>query len=329
MATQKAITLTDLSTFVGSYVTAAKSGSTTYSATTEEVTGLVDKIGSQFTIKGSFEDHLEFMNGNDLPLGRTVEEYFRAIAAASTWQGSATEGQNVLVPEYIPFEKCAYSYPLDRIKFKATRDGSQLEKACISAEVLGNLVADLNGEIVDQKNLYKFAIKKAAIKNLVAKMEADSTAKANLESTVVVSTEDGLSDFITAIRKKVKDLKFANENNNLGQCLIGALPEGIKPVLVIKKGLLDDIEAKVKAGAFHDEVFNLSNICQVEEVDDFAGNAKIQAVLMDPRTIKIRPYVEKQSTYYNDDGDFISTVGHYGLTVVTSLYTGVHAFVIA
>lgn len=327
MATQKAITLADLSTFVGSYVTAANSGNTTYTATKEDVTGMVDKIGSQFTIKGTFEDHLEFMNGNDLPLGRTVEEYFRAIAAASTWQGAATEGANVLVPEYIPFEKCAYSTPLDRIKFKATRDGSQLEAACISAEVLGNLVADLNGEIVDQKNLYKFNIKKAALKNLVTKMETAS--KANLESTVIVDTEDGLADFITAIRKKVKDLKFANENNNLGQCLIGALPDGIKPVLVIRKGLLDDIEAKVKAGAFHDEVFNLSSICQVEEVDDFAGNTKIQAVLMDPRTIKIRPYVEKQSTYYNDDGDFISTVGHYGVTVVTSLYTGVHAFVIA
>lgn len=68
-------TLTELKSFVASYVDAAKQAGK-WSATTTSLNGLIDKIGQQITIDGYFQDKLPELDGNDLPLGKTIEEWF-------------------------------------------------------------------------------------------------------------------------------------------------------------------------------------------------------------------------------------------------------------
>lgn len=327
---QTKVTLSVVQSFAKDYAKADKSGNTTFSYSTNELCNAVDKIGEMITIKGSFDDDLTFMDGESLPLGRTVEEYFRAIASASLYQGADTEGANVNVPAFIPYEKCAYSTELDRVKFKSSTQGDELANACINPDAFASLVAGEQEEISDQKSLYKFNIKKAALANVITKARS-ATNKSTLVETVTdpsAMTAEQAEAFITNLRTFAKKLRFANEGNNLGNCLIGAL-KSVKPRLIVKVGVLDKLDELAKAGAFHDEYFDLTERYDIDEVDDFGTDTKAIALIVDPRMIKVKPYLDRTYSYVNGDGDFMSTVNHYGVTIFTSLYTALHVYTLA
>ena len=136
-------------------------------------------------IQGNYDDKLSFLDGSALPLGRTVEEVHRSLAQASLYEGADKEGPKVNVPEFIPYEKCAYSYPLARVKFKSSHQGDALAEACIDEAAFAQLVAGESQEISDQKSFYKFNIKKAALANVIGK------AKAATNVAKLVTTEIG------------------------------------------------------------------------------------------------------------------------------------------
>ena len=320
MISEKA-TLSTVQAFAKAYADATKSGNTTFTLTKNELVGAVDKIGEMITIKGSYDDDLKWMDGNNLATGRIVEEYFRGIAKASLYEGADKEGPKVNVPEFIPYEKCAYSYPLERVKFKSSTQGDALASACINEGAFADLVAGETQEISDQKSIYKFNIKKAALANVIAKARA-ATNKANLVETIKdpsAMTADEAETFITNLKIYAKKVKFANEGNNLGNCLIG----GMKDVK------LDNLDKLAKAGAFHDEYFDLTQRYDIDEVDDFGTDTKAIAMVVDPRSIKVKPYLDRTYSEVNGDGDFMSTVNHFGVNIYTSLYTAVHVFSLA
>lgn len=329
MISEKA-TLTTVAAFAKDYAVASKTGNTTFTLSTNELCGAVDKIGEMVTIKGSFDDDLLFMDGNYLPHGRTVEEYFRAIAKAALYQGADEEGKKITVPEFIPYEKCAYSYKLERVKFKSSHQGDELQDACINEEAFASLVAGEQEEISDQKSLYKFNIKKAALANVITKAR-NALNKDTLVETVVNPedmTADQAEKFITNMRVLAKKFRFASEGNNLGNCLIGAL-KGIKPRLIVKVGVLDKLDELAKAGAFHDEYFDLTSRYDIDEVDNFGSDTKAIALVMDPRMVKVKPYLDRTYSEVNGDGDFMSVINHYGVTIFTSLYTALHVYSLA
>lgn len=329
MISEKA-TLATVSAFAKAYAKETNSGNTTFTLTKNELVGAVDKIGEMITIKGSYDDDLKWMDGNNLATGRIVEEYFRAIAKASLYEGADKEGPKVNVPEFIPYEKCAYSYPLDRVKFKSSTQGDALASACINEAAFADLVAGESQEISDQKSIYKFNIKKAALANVIAKARAATNA-ANMVETIKNPSEmtaDEAESFITNLKIYAKKVKFANEGNNLGNCLIGGMKD-VKPRLVVKVGVLDNLDKLAKAGAFHDEYFDLTKRYDIDEVDDFGSDTKAIAMVVDPRSIKVKPYVDRTYSYVNGDGDFMSTVNHFGVNIYTSLYTAVHVFTLA
>lgn len=329
MISQKA-TLATISEFAKAYAVASKSGNTTFSLTKNELCGAVDKIGEMITLKGSYDDDLPFMDGAELPLGRTVEEYFRALAKASLYEGADKEGPKVNVPEFIPYEKCAYSTKLERVKFKSSTQGDALADACINEGAFAELVAGEQEEISDQKSIYKFNIKKAALGNVIAKCRAATNA-ANLVETVknpAQMTADEAETFITDLKTLAKKLRFANEGNNLGNCLIGGSKK-VKLRLVVKVGVLDQLDKLAKAGAFHDQYFDLTTAYDIDEVDDFGSDTKAIALVLDPRSVKVKPWLDRTYSYVNGDGDFMSTVNHFGVTIFTSLYTPFHVYTLA
>ena len=329
MISEKA-TIATVAKFAKDYADATKSGNKTFTLTKNELCGAVDKIGEMVTIKGSYDDDLKWMEGNNLRTGKIIEEYFRAIAKAALYEGADKEGPKVNVPEFIPYEQCAYSYPLARIKFKSSHQGDALESACIDEAAFAELVAGETQEISDQKSFYKFNVKKAALANVISKARAATNA-ANMVETIKnpdVMTADEAETFITNLKTYAKKIRFANEGNNLGNCLIGGMKD-VKPRLVVKVGVLDTLDKLAKAGAFHDEYFDLTSRYDIDEVDDFGSDTKAIAMVVDPRSIKIKPYVDRTYSYVNGDGDFMSVVNHFGVNIYTSLYTAVHVYSLA
>lgn len=329
MIAQKA-TLATISEFAKAYAVASKSGNTTFSLTKNELCGAVDKIGEMITLKGSFDDDLSFMDGAELPLGRTVEEYFRGLAKASLYEGADKEGAKVTIPEFIPYEKCAYSTKLNRVKFKSSTQGDALADACINEAAFAQLVAGEQEEISDQKSIYKFNIKKAALGNVIAKCRAATNATTLVETVKDPSqmTADEAETLITNLKTLAKKLRFANEGNNLGNCLIGG-SKNVKLRLVIKVGVLEQLDKLASAGSFHNEYFDLTTVYDIDEVDDFGSDTKALALVLDPRSVKVKPWLDRTYSYVNGDGDFMSTVNHYGVTIFTSLYTPFHVYTLA
>lgn len=329
MIAQKA-TFATVAAFAKAYADATKSGNTTFTLTKNELCGAVDKIGEMIQIQGNYDDKLGFLDGSALPLGRTVEEVHRALAQASLYEGADKEGPKVNVPEFIPYEKCAYSYPLARVKFKSSHQGDALAEACINEAAFAQLVAGESQEISDQKSFYKFNIKKAALANVIGKAKAATNA-AKLVTTVKdpsQMTADEAETLITNLLVYAKSIEFPTEGNNLGNCLIGGL-SGIKPRLVAKLSVLESLDRLAKAGSFHDEYFDLTTRYDIEEVDDFGSDTKALILVIDPRMVIIKPYLDRTYSYVNGDGDFMTTVNHYGCTIFNSLYTAVHVWTLA
>ena len=329
MIAQKA-TYSTVQAFAKAYADATKSGNTTFTLTKNELCGAVDKIGEMITIRGSYDDKLSFLDGSELMLGRTIEEFHRAIAQASLYEGADKEGPKVNVPEFIPYEKCAYSYPLARVKFKSSHQGDALAEACIDENAFAQLVAGESQEISDQKSFYKFNIKKAALANVIGKARAATNA-AKLVTTVKdpsQMTADEAETLITNLLIYAKSIEFPTEGNNLGNCLIGGLT-GIKPRLVAKVSVLDQLDRLAKAGAFNEKYFDLTTRYDIEEVDDFGSDTKALILVIDPRMVIIKPYLDRTYSYVNGDGDFMSTINHFGVTIFNSLYTAVHVYTLA
>ena len=61
------MTMSELEQFTKTYVAAAKQAGT-WTASTDNLLKLQDKIGKQITLDGSFQDKLPEMSGDELPL---------------------------------------------------------------------------------------------------------------------------------------------------------------------------------------------------------------------------------------------------------------------
>lgn len=312
------MTLSGLQSFVSSYVDAAKQAGS-WSATTNNFVGMLDKVGKQITIDGDFQDKLPELDGDELPLGKTIEEYFIDLTLPTAYDSSAEEEA---LARYLPsVESVAYSYTLGRKVIPTTIPFNDVERACINPEVAGSVAAKVMERLRNSQSIYKYACKKQLLGNVITKAEAITNTPCSTVLAAPVDTSTGEA-FIKSVKAQVENASFANEGNSLGQGLIGAAPEG-SLVLYIKKGAMPSIEVDVEAGAFHMD--KVAMPCKVKVVDDFGGaNAKFYAMLVDERGIKLHKGYEAVRDNQNGLADHISYFLHSEFTGFISKNTFVH-----
>jgi len=315
------MTLSGLQDFVSDYVLAAKQAGA-WSGTTNNLYGLTDKIGKQITIDGSFSDKLPELDGDDLPFGRTIEEFFLDIPLPED-AIELEDGETYGVKYHKPTaESPAYSYTLGRKKISTSKPYDDVERAALGATEAGQFIAKITERLYNSESLYRYAQKKQLIANAIAKAEA-ATNVANLEQTIAIPTDDVTSEaFIKQVKEDVETASFANEGHNLANCLIGAAPE---LVLYVKKGVLPTVEVEALAGAFHAE--KLAIPATVKVVDDFGDNESgVFAVLMDPRMIKLHNGYRATRTDENGEADFVTFTLHSENTGFISKFTYFKAY---
>lgn len=315
------LTLNDITEFVGDYVLAANQAGS-YSATTANFLGLVDKIGKIVTLDGDFQDKLAMLNGDDLPYGKTIEEYFIDLTLPVAYTDATTDGAEDIVPAVPSVESAAYNYTLGRYKIKTTEPYDNVERAALGAESSATMISKIMQRLNQSVSLTKYNEKKQLIGNLLTKITAALATNAGLASSIAVPVDESTGEaFIQEVKECIEDASFANEGNNLGNCLIGAAPS---MYLFVKKGIMPALEVKTLAGAFHKE--DLAIPAEVIVVDDFGENDDYYAVLMDSRTIRLHNGYSAVRSKENADGDFINFVAHEEDTGFISKYTYVHAF---
>ena len=295
------MTLSGLASFAASYVAAAKQAGS-WSASTDNLYDLVDKIGMQITLDGNFIDKLPELDGNDLPLGKTIEEWFVDLTLPVSYDST---GANCLAPSYPVAEAPSYSYTLGRKVIKTTVPFDNLERAALSPVEAGNMVAKITQRLQDSYSLYTYAQKKQLLANMIAKAEA--VAGGQIVETIAVPADTSTSEaFIKQVKKDVETASFANEGHSLGGQLIGAAPE---LMLIVKKGVMPTVEVEALAGAFQAE--QLAIPATVKVVDDFGNNATgVFAMLIDPRGVKLHRGYHAIRQNLNGEGDFMNYFDH-------------------
>jgi len=314
------MTISALQSAMQSYVAAAKQAGA-WSASNANFVGLLDKIGKQVTIDGSFNDKLPELDGDELPLGKTIEEWFIDLTLPTAYSDIATEGAKDEQPALPSVEDVAYCYTLGRQKVKTTLPYDNFERGMISAEGAANMAAKILERLQNSYDLTKFAIKKQLLGNAIDKAV---TAGAVQTLAVPVDTATG-EGAVKQLKSDIEAAQFAHMGDCLAgaNCLIGASPE---LVLYVKKGVMPSLEVDTFAGAFNRE--DLAVPARIKVVDDFGTptNSSVWAILVDPRGIKLHNGYNAIRSRENADGDFINYVRHFEFTGFISKYAYIKVY---
>ena len=314
------MTLAGLQEFVATYVAAAKQAAA-WTESTDNLLKLIDKIGMQITLDGSFNDKLPELDGNDLPLGKTIEEWFIDLTLPQDFVDPASvsfDATSTLKPYFPSVEDAAYSYTLGRKVIATSEPYNNMERAALTEGDAANMAAKIMERLTNSYTLYTYAQKKQLLGNMATK-----AVTANRSMVIAAPADTQTAEaFIKQIKTDVEAASFASENTSLGGALIGAAPE---LTLYIKKGVMPTVEVDALAGAFHAE--NLAIPANIKVVDDF-GNAdsKIYAMLVDPRGIKLHRSYHAVRDQLNGIGDFVNFFDHSENTGFISKNTFVKAY---
>ena len=314
------MTLAGLTDFVAQYVTAAKQAGV-WADTTDNLLKLIDKIGMQITLDGSFNDKLPELDGNDLPLGRTIEEWFIDLTLPQDFIKPTDVGFNAedtLKPYFPTVEDAAYSTTLGRKVIATSEPFNNMERAALTEGDAANMAAKIMERLTNSFTLYTYAQKKQLLGNFATK-----AVTAGRSAVIAVPANTDTSEaFIKMIKEDVEAASFASENTSLGGALIGAAPE---LTLFVKKGVMPTVEVDALAGAFHAE--NLAIPASIKVVDDFGkADSKIYALLADPRGVKLHRSYHVVRDQINGLGDFVNFFDHSENTGFISKNTFVKAY---
>lgn len=303
------MTKADLATFVSGYVDANKQAGS-WVASTNNLYGLVDKVGKIVSLKGDFSDKLPELDGDELPAGKTIEETMIDLVlptvygtnGINTEANATTEGAYDLTPVYPSVEDASYSYSLGRYKVKTTRPYDYIEAGVNDPAQAGELTADIMWSLESSMSITRYTLKKYLLGNAITK-----AISASLSETLAIPSDTETSEaFIQQVKSDVEDASFANEGHSLAGSLIGASPE---LVLYVKKGVMPVVQVQALAGAFQKE--ELAVPARIKVVDDFGGaDENVWAFLCDPRGVKLHNSYRAIRSKENADGDFINFVEH-------------------
>ncbi len=287
-------------------------------------------------IDGSFVDKLTELDGEELPFGEAIEEYFVNLVPVQNYddyEADDTDACNDALKPYRPdFDSVYYDEKLGRKKFATTIDEYKYQDALNGEGDLSTLVALVMKRLYDSYAMWKYNTKKQLLGNMAQKAMAKNTGTElapvyPLRATIAkpVDTETGEA-FIKVVKNLVEDASFVSENTSINGTAIGA-EDGL--TLYINKGIMSSIEVDTLAGAFNAE--RLAFPCNIKVVEDFGttpvGGKTPYALLVDPRGIKLHRNYEAVREQENASGDYRNFFLHTEHTGFISPYVFVKAFV--
>ena len=315
------MTIENLKKFASAYVDASKQAGA-WASSTNNLIGLVDKIGKIVTIDGDYGDKLPELEGDNLPLGRTIEEYFVDLTLPENFVDPATDASydptNALKPHFPSVEDCYYSYTLGRKKIATSEAYDNIERGCLTANDAGNISAKIMEKLEQSYQSARYAAKRQLIGNMATKAVA-----AGCVTTLAVPTDTATGEaFIKSVKDAVETASDINEGNTIGGITAGASPS---LTLYIKQGIRSSLDVDTLAGAFHDE--KLAIPANVKVIKDFgAADDGIYAILVDPRGLKLHNSYVAVRDQSNGDGDFVNFFKHFEDTGFISKSTFVKVY---
>ena len=181
------LSLEGLATAVASYVDSNKIANNTFSATYNNIVGLLDKVGLIETLDTSFFDKLPELDGTDLPAGKLVEEYYQDLILAVDWNQDAdgSRAMKFYSPTYRPV---CWSYSLGKKIIPTSIPNNNIERAVNNLEQFANIVAMATKRLADSRAAWKYQVKREMLGKLCDKAAAAySGATAYTQNSTVLA----------------------------------------------------------------------------------------------------------------------------------------------
>ena len=128
--------------------------------------------------------------------------------------------------------------------------------------------------------------------------------------------------FIEAAKNIVEQAQDLSEGNSLNGNTLGAV-EGL--VLIVKQGIIPNLDVNTLAGAFHDNKLVLPETIVLRDFGP--ANTKAYAVIMDRRAMRLHNTYRATRENLNGDGDFLNLFEHTEDTAWISRNAFIHVFV--
>lgn len=315
------LTIAGLKTFVATYVAAASIAQDTFTGTYDSVVGMLDKIGKQIQLDNEYIDKLALLDGEELPLGKTIEEYFiDLILPAAYDKTGAADG----APSRPTTQDVLWSYALGRKIIKITEDYGNVEQACSSPEALSDYITTIIKRLEDSEAVYKLFVKKQMIGRAIDAVVTAGATNTNLLSVAAKPSDTASGEaFMKSLKLVARRVSWPKDNETINSNLTQIVPE--KLVLFVDSSLEPVIDIDVLAGAFNSEkVMSPVRVIYVDELLDTGGKA--YALLCDERMMKLHPTYKAIRSRINADGDFVNFVKHVNYTAFFSKNAVAHVW---
>jgi len=162
------LSLAELQVVISSYVAEAKLSSATFSVTRDNTVGLLDKIAKTITLDSNFSDKLPEFDGEDLPLGKTLEEWQADLILPEDYDPT---GANNMAPHNPTYRPAFYSYTLGEKSIPTTIRNNDIERAVGSSEELIRIVDMKTKRLYDSEASFKYGVKREMLAKWVAMCE--------------------------------------------------------------------------------------------------------------------------------------------------------------
>lgn len=164
------VTEAELKQIAELYLDSNKIAVNNFNVTKDNIIGAVDKIGKMEMIDSTFYDKLTELDGDNLPLGKTIEEYYQDLIKPVDWDRDVdgTKAKRFWSPTYRPL---SYSYSLGRKVIPESIPNGDIDRAVNSIEQSATIIAKMTKRVSDSKATYKYALKRGMIGKLIEKVK--------------------------------------------------------------------------------------------------------------------------------------------------------------
>ena len=167
------LSIPQLKSVVASYVDSSKISVESFSATYDNSVGLLDKIAKTFTIETPIVDKLEIFEGEDLPLGKTLEEWQSDLILPENYDST---GASALSPHDSTYRPVSFSFTLGRKKIPQTIRNDDIERAVNNIGEFERIIVDKTKRLYDSERLMRYAMKRQAVGLLATRCISVHTA---------------------------------------------------------------------------------------------------------------------------------------------------------
>lgn len=287
------MTIAQINAITAAYVAAAKAAGQ-FTPSANNIAGLIDKIGKMVTVDNKFIDKLGIFDGDKLPLGKTVEEWYQDLDNVFDKDTNPDNAADNALRPYAPtYRPCSYSYTLGEKIIPTSIKYNEYERACLDAGDYSALTGMITKRLYDTYAQFKFGAKKQMIGNAIKfanLMKTSATAITQFGETAAPVQYHASSES-TAVTAEI----VAGNRYFIGANMAGAtkVAIAIKGRASASKTWAEDVAAGV--------LVELSLIESIDKpVDTTTGEAFIQ---------KVKECIEDASFAHEGDSFNGNTIG--------------------